>query len=148
MVKLIPIPKFRITAIILGCFMVGCLLVRYKATLAIWLVTEIMILHLAWVGTGAITLAVVGTLGILWSATLATPITEDLAWPVVHLDPAQAWAIQLLITWALANGVIFILGLTAQFFHTIGSSRIQTFYLMVILPNLGLALAQFSRLFW
>jgi hypothetical protein len=143
--NLIRTSGIQLTVIFLQCVVIGYLLVSYQATLVIWLLIEVMILHLAWAGTGAIASSVVGALGIVWSATLSTPIPEDLVWPGVPLDPAQIWAGKLLLNWLLANSLIFMLGFMTRFLRSSGQTRNQTFCLVMTITNLGLLLAQLSR---
>lgn len=136
----------RLLTLFLGCGVVGWLLISYRASLAAWLLTEAVMLYLAWAGTGAIALSVVGALSILWSATLFHHEAEFLVWFGLPFTPAQHWATELLLNWLLAMILIFKIAFTNQLLRTSGRHRAKTFCLLAIVTNLGLSLVQLLRL--
>lgn len=145
MVNVLQTIEARLTLIFLGCFMAGCVLVGDRVSLSVWFFTEILLLFLAWRGTSAIPLSVVGVLGIVWKATLSTTVTKSVLWSAVRIGPAQSWAAQLLIYWFLANSLVFLLGFTTQFLRQTGKTQRQIFILMMLIPNLGFLCSQVIR---
>jgi len=126
----------------LGSGAMGWLLISYKASLVVWLLTEAVMLYLAWAGTGAIALSVVSTLGILWSATLFHREAEFLVWFDLPFTPAQHWATELLLNWLLAMVLIFKIAFANQWLCTNGWNRAKTFCLLAIVTSFGLSLVQ------
>lgn len=135
----------RLLTLFLGYGVLGWVLMSYSASLAVWLLTEAMMLYLAWSGTGAIALSVVGTLGILWSATLFHHEAELLVWLGLPFTPAQYWATELLLNWLLAMTLIFKIAFANQWFRTSGWHRAKTFCLLAIVTSLSLSLVPLMR---
>lgn len=131
---------FRLLLLFLGSELVGWLLISYRAPLAVWLVTEAMMLYLAWAGMGAIALSTVGALGLVWSATLFHRKAEFLTWFGLPFTPAQDWATELLLNWLLAMVLIFRIAFTYQWLEARGWNREKVFCLLAIVTSLGLSL--------
>lgn len=138
--------RIRLLTLFLGCGAVGWLLTCYQASLAVWFMTEALMLYLAWAGTGAIALSIVGGLGLLWSATLFHPRAEFLVWLALPLTPAQHWAAELLLSWLFTTGLIFKIAFTNQWLQASGWRRARAFYLIAIVTSLGLSVVQLMRL--
>ncbi|MBW4691560.1 MAG: hypothetical protein KME27_07295 [Lyngbya sp. HA4199-MV5] len=138
--------RLRLLTLFLGCGAVGWLLMRYQASLVVWLLTEALMLYLAWAGTGAIALSVVGALGLIWSATLFHGKAEFLVWLGLPFTPAQHWATELILNWLLATVLIFNLAFTSQWLQIQGYRRTKAFYLLAIVTSFGLTLVQLMRL--
>jgi hypothetical protein len=135
----------RLLILLLGYGLAGWLLSLYNASLGIWLVAEAMILYLAWAGTGAIALSVVGVFGMMAAATILIPfptgmLSLKLHLLELHLTAAQGWAITLGTTGLLATMLVFKLGFANQQLNFEGFSRTQTFWLLILVTNLGLKL--------
>lgn len=137
---------YLILAVLGGSGVAGYALVSYNAPFIIWLIAELMILHLAWSGTQAIALAVVGVLALIWGTTIFTPIVETSVLPGVPLDPAQLWAGQLLLNWLLANSLVFAVGFTSQWLRSTGRHKRQILTLVLSVANVGLSLAPIHQL--
>lgn len=126
----------------LGHGLAGWLLNAYSASVGIWLLTEAIVLYLAWSGTGAIALSSVGVMGIISAATLFTPCPSGMLSIEMHLTAAQGWAVALVLSWLLAMGLVFKLAFAKQQLNAVGLSRAQAFWLLVIITNVGLRLGQ------
>lgn len=137
---------YLILAVLGGSGVASYALISYNAPFIIWLMAELMILHLAWAGTQAIALAVVGVLALIWGTTIFTPIVETSVVPGVPLDAAQLWAMQLLLNWLLANGLVFAVGFTSQWLRSTGKTRGQILRLVLAVANVGLSLAPLRQL--
>lgn len=138
--------RIQLLMLFLGCVAVGWLLIRYQASLAVWLITEALMLYLAWAGTGAIALSIVGVLGLLWSATLLHSKAKFLVWLGLPFTSAQHWAAELLLNWLLATVLIFNIAFANEWLQASGWRKIRTFYLLAIVTSLGLSLVQIIRI--
>lgn len=130
------LPWSRLVGLSLGFGLAGWLLTFYQATPVIWMLTELMVSYLAWVGTGAIALSSVGAIAMIWIATLLTPQPDPLA--DISLTPAQTWALSLICSLTLALSLIFGLANTVQQFTLAGWGRRLTWTVLIVLANLGL----------
>jgi hypothetical protein len=108
-------------------FGIGIVLDTYNASSVIWLITLAITAHLAWTGTGAIALAIVWVLILIWVAVMiyATP-------KQVQLDP-PAWAISLLKLWV--QGVLYAVlsGFAPRLLAGWGLKQTQVFLILLIL---------------
>ncbi|XGV96887.1 MAG: hypothetical protein ACAF41_29705 [Leptolyngbya sp. BL-A-14] len=136
----------RLLLLFLGSGMVGWLLISYRAPLAVWFITEAMMLYLAWAGMGAIALSIVGALVLVWSATLFHREAEFLTWFGLPFTSAQNWATELLLNWLLAMVLIFRIAFTCQWLEARGWNRANAFCLLAIVTSLGLSLVQLMKL--
>ncbi len=148
----------RLLIVFGGCALLGWMLVQYKAPVVVWGVVEVMMLYLAWTGTGAIALSTLMVLGIVASFLIFGSMKRSAMWLFVPLNNAQRGASQLLLNWLLATGITFHLAFTTEFLRTTelrmselrttSISRVQAFWLLAIATNLGLSLAPIRRLLW
>lgn len=120
----------------------GWLLSFYHATPAIWLGIEFLILYLAWVGTGAIALAIVGSMGIIGAGVLTSEVPDHLAGVSLPLNQAQVWALMLILSWVWALFVIWKLAFAVRYLRLMGWQRSQVFFIVFLIVNLGLKLGQ------
>jgi hypothetical protein len=113
---------------------IGMLLDSYNASLLIWVGTLIITLHLAWAGTGAIALAMVWILIIIWVAVLiyATP-------KQTHLEP-PAWAVSLMRLWIQGALYSVLLGFASRPLARWQLGRTQIFFTLLILTWSALGL--------
>ena len=136
----------RLLTLFCGCGLVSWVLFSYKASFALWVFTETITLYLAWAGMGAIAASIVCVLGLLWSATLFHREAVFSLWLGTTLTPAQAWALELLLTGLLAMVLPFQLAFVHQFLCAKGWTRAKTFCWLAIVTNLGFSLGQCSYL--
>jgi hypothetical protein len=113
---------------------VGVVLDVYNASSLIWVVTLAITLHLAWAGTGAIALAMVWILIVLWIAVLiyATP-------KGTQLRPSP-WAVSLMRLWVQGTLYSVLLGFASRFLERWQLSRTQVFFTLLILTWSALGL--------
>lgn len=141
----------RVLIVFGGFALLGWMLVQYQAPVVVWGLVEVMLLYLAWTGTGAIALATLMVLGIIASFLIVRSVKQSTMWLFISLrniNDAQRGAAQLLLNWLLATGITFHLAFTTEFLRTTPLNRVQAFWLLAIAANLGLSLAPIRRLFW
>jgi hypothetical protein len=136
----------RLLTLLGGGGLAGWVLFSYKASFAVWVITEAIILYLAWAGVAAIAASIVCVLGLLWSATLFRREAVFSIWSGTTFTPAQDWALELLLNGLLAMVLTFQLAFAHRFFCAKGWTRAKTFCLLAIVTNLGFSVGQCSRL--
>lgn len=120
----------------------GWLLSFYHATPVVWLGSELLILYLTWVGTGAIALAIVGSMGLIGAGVLSSELPDHLVGIPLPLNQAQVWALMLILSWVWALFVIWKLAFTVRYLRLMGWRRSQVFLIVFLIVNLGLKLGQ------
>lgn len=125
-----------LTVLCLAFGLAGWLLAFYQASPVIWVLIELMVSYLAWVGTGAIALASVGAIAMVWIATLLTPQPEPLIG--ISLTPAQTWALGLILSLTLALSLVFGLAFSTRYLNLANFPPKQTFQILIVLANIGL----------
>ncbi|MDA0866629.1 MAG: hypothetical protein O2890_09455 [Cyanobacteria bacterium] len=110
----------------------GWLLAAYGAPLPVWLATQAVTVHLAWVGSDAIALAIGWVIAIMWMLIAFKPWPST--WPIQVIGtPAQTWALTYLLLWIFSILLVFSLVFARSFLRTKGLQRKPIlFYLWVI----------------
>jgi hypothetical protein len=113
---------------------IGAVLDIYNASSLIWLVTLAITVHLAWAGTGAIPLAMVWALILIWIAVFiyATPNH-------VQLDP-PTWAVSLMKLWVQGAIYAVLSGFAPRLLAGWGLRQTQVFLILLILTWSALGL--------
>ncbi len=115
---------------------VGWILAAYDAPILMWIWTMILIVYIAWANLGAITVAMLWVVSIVWIAayTSATPLLMDWKGPT--------WAISIVGVWIFAIVVVLMLAFSQQALQPLSWSRRWTFYRLVIVTELGLIIGR------
>lgn len=131
----------RLLTLFGGFSLAGGLLTFQQVSPAIWLIVEGIVVYLVWAGTGAIALSAVGITAIMWALMLMRfNSTEDLWVGNVMFNPAQVWALVLILGWLLALVLTFRLAFVSQNLSSVGVSKITVLCVLVLTVNLGLKL--------
>ncbi len=127
-----------------GYGLMGWLIAANGASTRVWFMLEAMTLYLAWSGTGAIAIAIVVATSIAWIETIAIACPEGMWWIGIPLTGAQVWAAALALSWFLAIALIYRLAFTSRNLNDTGLSKSQTFWLLVLVANVGLRIGQLT----
>jgi hypothetical protein len=119
---------------LVGCSGLGELLRAYHVPGWVWIVTEMVMLHLAWAGKEAIALAVTWTISLIWTGAFYKSWFYQIPWAGI-----TAWAVALAGSWLLALLVIMLLTLAHDRLKNHDWSRQQTFWALLAIANLGFA---------
>lgn len=113
---------------------VGWVLAAYAAPSLMWIWTYLLIAYVAWAGTGAIAVAMLWVVSVIWIAayTSATPILMNWQGP--------SWAFSLVGAWIFAIGVVLLLAFARPALQTLGWHRQGTFYRLMMIASAGLIL--------
>lgn len=127
----------HITALFLEYILAGWLLSAYNAPWFIWAGTGAVTLHLAWAGFDAVALAVAWMVGIVWAGAFAYAWPKSIPWVGVAV-----WAGALALIWILGVALALTLAKAQRAFESVGSSKIQVFWILVIIAYMGLDLGR------
>lgn len=119
---------------LVSCGVLGGVLRAYHIPGWTWLVTEIVVLHLAWAGKEAIALAVTWTISLVWAGAFYKSWFYQIPWVGI-----TAWAGALAGSWLLALLVIGLLPLAHERLKSHAWTRQQTFWTLLAIANLGFA---------
>lgn len=126
-----------LTALLLGYIFAGWLLSDCKASWLTWAGTQVVTVHLAWVGFDAVAIAIAWIVGLVWAGAFSYAWPQSLPWAGVPV-----WAFTLAIAWILALILILTLAQAQKFIASIGLSKPQVFWLLVIIAQVGLGLGR------
>lgn len=119
---------------------VGWVLAAYVAPPLMWIWTVFLIAYIAWAGTGAIAVAMLWVVSVVWIAayTTATPLFMNWKGPT--------WAISLVGVWIFAIGVVLMLAFARPAVQALGWSRRGTCYRLLMITGAGLIIGRFLYL--
>jgi hypothetical protein len=121
----------------LAALWIGILLDIYNASTLIWVGTLVITLHLAWAGTGAIAIAMVWVLIVIWVAAIIYAVPKQ-----THMDP-PVWALSLMRLWVQGALYSVLLGFAPRPLARWQLSRTQIFFTLLILTWSGLGFGAF-----
>ncbi|HIK16460.1 MAG TPA: hypothetical protein IGS53_14425 [Leptolyngbyaceae cyanobacterium M33_DOE_097] len=137
---------FGLITLLVSYAVTGYLLSNYEATAAIWLLTEIIVVYLAWTGTGAIFLSIAGGIGIVGIGVLTADLPYGMSGLPFNLNAAQVWAIDLGFSLFWAILVIFQLAFTTHRLKLSGWKSLEVFWIAFMVANLGLVFGNMLNL--
>jgi len=143
--KLLRLTGKDLVSLFIGFAAVGWLLSIQQIHFILWLVLHGVIGYLSWAGSGALALSLLCITVVMWTATLSTSGNFEY-WPTLpiltSLNPAQLWAIVLVLSWLLATLLAFHLAHIAQSMDTVGVGKNIRFLLLGLTVLLGLHLGR------
>ncbi|WP_299488076.1 hypothetical protein [Acaryochloris sp. IP29b_bin.137] len=119
---------------------VGWVLAAYAAPLLMWVWAFLLIAYVAWAGTGAIAVAMLWVVSVVWIAayTSATPLLMNWKGPT--------WAISLVGVWIFAIGAVLMLAFAQMAIRTLGWPRPGIFYRLLMITGAGMLMGRL--LYW
>ncbi len=137
MSRLNRLPATYLTVLFIEYMLAGWLLSAYNASWFIWAGTQAVILHLAMIGFDAVALAVAWIIGIVWVGSFAYSWPKSVPWAGV-----VAWAAALALSWFLGLVLVLTLAKAQRTMKSIGFSKNQAFWILVIITWMGLGLGR------
>ena len=119
---------------------VGWVLAAYAAPGLMWIWTSVLIVYVAWAGSGAIAIAMLWVVSVVGIAayTSATPLLMNWKGPT--------WAISLVGVWIFAIGVVLMLAFAQQALQSLNWPQKWTFHRLVVITWIGLSVGRFLYL--
>lgn len=137
MSRLNSISRLYLSGLLLGYIFAGWLLSDCNAPWLIWAGTQVITVHLAWVGFDGVAMAIAWIVGLVWVGVFSYAWPQSIPWAGVPV-----WAVTLAVAWILALALILSVAQTRKAIVSIGLSKIQAFWLLVIITSVGLKIGQ------
>jgi hypothetical protein len=127
--------ELHLAGVFLGLVAIGWLMNGFNATNLACAGTVVMCCYLAWVGLDGVALVSVWIVGLMSMATINPLWLHDLPLPAYKYIP-----LLLLASWALALGVVWLLGKTSVVFRRLRRNWLAAYVALVCVALSGLRL--------
>ena len=123
--------------LLLEYIFVGWLLSDCKVPPLTWAGTQAVTVHLAWVGFDAVAIAIAWNVALIWAGAFSYTWPQSIPWAGVPV-----WAFVLGVIWVLALILVLTLAQAQKVIASIGLSKPQAFWLLVIIAWVGLGVGK------
>jgi len=119
---------------------VGWVLSAYAAPTPMWVWTLMLIVYIAWAGSGAIAVAMLWVVSVVWIAAYVSATPTLMNWR------GSSWALSLVGVWIFAMGVVLILAFARPALQTLNWPQKWIFYRLIVITWAGLMVGRFLYL--
>ncbi|AFY90605.1 hypothetical protein [Chroococcidiopsis thermalis] len=131
------ISRLYLLVLLLGYIGTGWLLSDCNANWFTWTGTQVITVHLAWVGFDAVALAVAWIVLLVWVGAFAMTWPQSIPWAGI-----PPWAFGLAMTWIMALGLILTLAQVKHALLSAGLNKHFAFWFLAIFTSVGLGIGR------